>query len=350
MISDGRPGHYRQSEGIVAAMKRRRSVELHRIELRTHFSIPKGFVPKIAKRMAPSIFLRHIHGIDPRKLSKPDIIISAGAMTLGANVALARIWGVPNVFSGSTRGFPLDRFSLVLTPYASVGGPPNVLAGPKPTPFDPDTIPSGRKLQNPNDMRGTRVSILVGGPTEYAEFGSEDWVRLAHLIKALVAELNCRITIVTSPRTPDQAYASLTPLTNREHGTVSLIDFRKEGAGSIEPALDCDVILVTRDSMSMITEAALSRRPVIALEPQHVRPHRDDEAVADLVRSHLLGIFSLREVSAKGLAIAAAALVPLVENHLDRLAEVVDRLVSPVKAALEYPQSRVQFAQLLPTP
>ena len=342
MISDGRPGHYRQSEGIVAAMKRRRCVELRRIELRTRFSIPKAFVSKIAKRMPPSLFLRSIHGIDSRKLSKPDIVVSAGATTLGANLALSQIWGVPNVFSGSTRGFSLDRFSLVLTPYSSVGGPPNVLAGPKPTPIDPDTIPSGRKLQDPNDMRGARISILIGGPTEYAKFGPKDWARLVQLIEALAEEFSCRITIVTSPRTPDQAYASLTPLANRADGTVSLIDFRKEGAGSIGTALDCDVILVTRDSMSMITEAALSRRPVIALEPQLVHAHRDDEGVADLVRSHLLGILPLQEVSAKGLAIAAAALVPLVENHLDRLAEAVDRLVSPVKAALVFPQSTEQ--------
>lgn len=339
MISDGRPGHYRQSEGVVAAIKRRRPVELRRIELKTRFCIPKHFVPKIAKRMPPSLFLRSVHGIDYRRLSKPDIIISAGAKTLGVNVALARIWGVPNVFSGSTRGFSLDRFSLVLTPYSSVGEPPKILAGPKPTPIDPDTIPSGRNLQETKDMRGARVSILIGGPTEYAKFGPSDWARLVQLIEALAEEFSCQITIVTSPRTPDQAYASLTPLVNRANGAVSLIDFRKEGAGSIGAAFDCDVVLVTRDSMSMITEAALSRRPVIALEPQRVHAHRDDEAVADLVKSHLLHVVPLKEVSAKGLAIAAAALVPLVENHLDRLGEAVDRLISPGKTAFEFHQS-----------
>src|SRR5690606_6956686 len=122
----------------------------------------------------------------------PGMIVSSGGPTLGANVALSALWGVPNVFSGSTRGYPLTAFRLVLTPYASAATGPNVVAGPKPTPFDPDAVPAPRPLRTRDDMHGARVSLLIGGPTPYAAFDAEDWSRLAALVATLVSEWRCR--------------------------------------------------------------------------------------------------------------------------------------------------------------
>ncbi len=323
LISDGRPGHYRQSEGVVAALRRRGPIELDRIELGMRSFMPRGLVPKVARLLPPSLFLRLVHGLDQVDLPKPSMIVSAGGMTLGANVGLARIWSIPNIFCGSTRGFPLDGFSLVLTPYASQGGRHNVVAAPKPTPFDPDGHPPPRALKTLDDMRGARVSVLVGGPTPYADFGTDDWARLGTLVEALVQEWSCVVTIVTSPRTPESAYDFLAPVADQFRGLVSLIDFRSVGPGSIEAALNCDLVLITSDSMSMMNEAALSRRPAIALAPQKVHPNRDDEAVAGLVASKWLAVLSLPAANARAIAGAAAGLTPIAENHLDRLAQVI---------------------------
>ena len=103
LISDGRPGHYRQSEGVVAALKRRGAVAVDRIELKTRVPLPKGFIPKLG-RVLPARSVLRLHGIDADAVPRPDLIVSSGGATLGANVALAKILGVPNVFSGSTRG------------------------------------------------------------------------------------------------------------------------------------------------------------------------------------------------------------------------------------------------------
>ncbi len=323
LISDGRPGHYRQSEGVVAALRRRGPVDVDRIELRTPLPIPKGLIPKLGRVLPAAWLLKIVHGLDPGGFEKPDVIVSSGGATVGANVALSRIWGVANVFSGSTRGFPLSAFRLVLTPYASVAVAPNVVAGPKPTPFDPDRVPLPRGLATREDMRGARVSVLIGGPTPYADFGAEDWARLAALVEALAVGWGCRVTIVTSPRTPEQAYARLTPLLERSAGAVSLIDFRTAGPGSIEAAFDCELILITSDSMSMMTEAAVSRRPAIALAPEKVRPNKDDEAVEGLVAARWLTVLPLAGTDAGALVEATLALRPIDRNHLDRLADLL---------------------------
>lgn len=324
LISDGRPGHYRQSEGVVAALNRRGPVAVDRIELKTRLPLPKGFVPKLG-RLLPSRCVLRLHGIDPIAIPRPDIIVSSGGATLGANVALAKILGVPNVFSGSTRGFPLDGFSLVLTPYASAARPPVVVAGAKPTPFDPDRSLPPRAIATADAMHGARVSLLVGGPTPPADFKSADWARVAALVGDLIEHWACRVTIATSPRTPDEAYAALQSAIGRGAGAVSMIDYRTAGPGSIDAAFDCDVMLVTADSMSMMTEAALSRRPAIALAPEIMRPHRDDEAVAGLVAERWLAVLPLADLDAQRLAATVAGLKPIAENHLDRLASLVTR-------------------------
>ena len=323
LISDGRPGHYRQSEGVVASLSRRGPIVVDRLEIGLRLPLPKALVPKLGRLLPPGWFLPAVHGVAPGRMEKPDIIVSAGGATLAAHVGLARVWNVANVFSGSTRGFALDRFRLVLTPYASVAEPPKVVAGPQPTPFDPDRVPFPRPIQSTADMRGARVSILIGGPTWYAAFEPDDWRRLASLAEALVEKLGCRLTIVTSPRTPSAAYDHVLPLAGKLAGAVSLIDFRTAGPGSIERSFDCDLVLVTSDSMSMMTEAALSRRPAVALVPDKVKPARDDEAVAGLVAERWLATLPLASADADGLASLAASLEPLDGNHLDRLAAVV---------------------------
>lgn len=323
LISDGRPGHYRQSEGVVAAVARRRAVSVQRLDLETRGIIPKGLIPKLGRLLPPALFLRLVHGLAPARVAPSDLIVSSGGSTLGANVALARLTRTPNVFSGSTRGFPLDAFYLVLTPYPSVARPPVVVAGAKPTPFDPDRVPAPRALHAPDDLRNARISLLVGGPTSVADFQDGDWDRLARLVGELAATWQCRVTIVTSPRTPDAAYARLTPLVGAPGGSVALIDYRTAGPGSIERAFDCDAVLITSDSMSMMTEASLSRRPAIALAPAVTRAHRDDEAVAGLVEARWLAVVPMASADAVGIAAAAAALAPMTENHLDRLAALV---------------------------
>lgn len=323
LISDGRPGHFRQSEGVVAAIERRRPVVLDRLQLALRVPLSKGLVTRLGWVLPPPRYLSWLYGLDANQLEKPDMIVSTAGTTIGANVSLARIWGVPNVFCGSTRGYSLKRFHLVLTPYASVARPPKLVAAPKPGPFNPEGIPPPRPLRSLEDFRGARISLLVGGPTPYCHFGSQDWVRLAELIETLVAQRGCAVTIVTSRRTPDEAYERLMPLVKRPGGGVAVIDYRIKGPGSIEASFDCDLILVTSDSMSMMTEAALSRRPAIALAPRKVGPHRDDEAVAGFVAAKRLRVLPLATTDAAALAAATLALEPSAENYLDPLADIV---------------------------
>lgn len=326
ILSDGRPGHYRQSEGIVAALRRHIVITEHRIELKNRLRLPKAMVPKLARRLPPSTALRLLYGIAANDVEPPSLIVSAGGLALGANFALARILGVPNIVCGATRGFALDGFSLILTDDPSEAGPPNVRLGPKPATFDPDTLPApADDLTRP----ALHIGVLVGGATATSAFRSDDWERLVRLLDALITQTDATITLATSPRTPPEAYAAIESLAAAVGENLSLIDFRATGPGSLGPALATDLLLVTSDSMTMMTEAALSRRPAIALRPQTFAPTRDDGAIDWLVAQHWLAVRDIAHTNIDELIETAISLKPMTENHLDLLARSVIPLLRP---------------------
>jgi len=343
LLSDGRPGHYRQSEGVIAAIERHRPVSVTRLELKSRLPLPKAMIPKLSRRLPPRVGLKLLYAIDANTVPRPDLIVSAGGMTLGANVGLARTLATANVFCGAIRGFPIDAFGLVLTDNPSeVGipevGPPkdqsagglpprtlpsNVRVGPKPATFDPDTLPPPAPLVNNIETADIHVGLLVGGATDSADFEASDWQALAMLVQKLITEQLCHITIVTSPRTPPAAYTAFEKTIASFAGNCTLVDFRQTGPGSIDKALASDILLVTSDSMSMMTEAALSQRPAIALRPARTAPTRDDAAIAWLTAQGWLAILNIADTSTEALFSTARALRPMTENHLDRLAGFV---------------------------
>src|SRR5262245_47915202 len=105
LLSDGRPGHSNLSEGIAAAVARRRTIEIHRIEVRRGRWPGRVAAALANAKVPPHRILRHVYKQDADTLPHADLIISAGAETLAANVAAARLKGIPNIFYGSLRQF-----------------------------------------------------------------------------------------------------------------------------------------------------------------------------------------------------------------------------------------------------
>lgn len=324
LLSDGRPGHFRQSEAIATALGRSRTVTVERIELTIRRGVPKALVPRLARLLPPALFLRAVHGLDATAMRRPDVIVSAGGSTLGANAAMARLLGAPNVFCGSVRGLDPRSFALILLPYPSAAAIERVKVLPKPTSLDPDRLPKPRPIAVAADLAGARACILIGGPTPSAAFDWEDWAGIARLIATLVSDRGMTVTLVTSRRTPAEAYRAIDDLVARAPAGIAFVDYRATGAGSIDQAIgSADLVFVTADSMSMMTEAALSRRPAIALLPRKRGPHRDDEAVRLLETRRLLATAAIASLKSDDLPALIGGLVPMATNHLDELAEVV---------------------------
>ncbi len=321
ILSDGRPGHFRQSEAIAAALARRREVTFEKVALPLRRWIPRALLTRLARLLPPALFLKLAHGMSGSDFPQADLIVSAGAATFGANVALAQLRGVPNVIAGSLRGIDPHRVSLTLLPYRRALDLPNHALLPKPAAIDPDDLPAARPWPGLTQANGYRIGVLLGGPTRDAKFEDADWEKLAALLREIGQSEKLALVVATSPRTPEPAYAALADIA-KEPG-VEFIDFRTSGPGSAGPVFACDAVLVTLDSMSMITEAVLAQRPVIALVPNTAPRGADAEAIDTFEEQKRLVRMPLETASLQAVDAALSTIEPMTENHLDQLADTI---------------------------
>ena len=221
ILSDQRPGHYHLSEGIASALASRFQVKVNRLSVRRGRwpgAVLAGFVNA---GIAPSLVLSRVYGVSPRAIPEADLVVSAGAETLAANAAVARLRGVPNIFYGSLRYFSHRHFSLVLTSYqrqvrhhnqVMVLKPSAVTAAASPL----DDLACNRAVglsQSGRFSAGQTVALLVGGDGGGASYGREDWFRLEEFIAAARRDLGVRWQVTNSRRTPDDVSDRLAAMT-----------------------------------------------------------------------------------------------------------------------------------------
>lgn len=276
ILSDGRPGHFNLSEGIAAAIARRGAVEVQRIEVRRG-GWPGAIVAGLASaRFSASTMLQSIHGVDARALAPVDIVVSAGAETLAANIWCARALNAQNVFYGSLRLFRPQDFSLVLTSYARNANRPRHALTLKPSAFDIDRLASGAVTRSKPPRW---IAALIGGPAGPIRFTDKDWSGLLDFMVAMTDRQGVRWLVSNSRRTPIDISDRLAGLAAIEGGPIArYIDVRSPAA---RPLLDlfetADAVVCTADSSSMISEAIWARLPVLAVSPD-VCPLTADEA------------------------------------------------------------------------
>lgn len=319
LLSDGIAGHFRQSEGIVAALSRRHAVDLVRIELPRH---PAPFLRllSLATRFLPGRLPLHpyLGTDDPGPL---DVIVSAGGRTLPANVELARRHPeARNVFSGSPRAFGADAFSLVLLSYPAP--PEKGVYVLKPTALDPDSLPPPRRREG--EDAPFSIGVLIGGPTAVCRYEDAEWDRLLSLVATLAETPGISLIPVTSRRTPPNWCDDVLAMAKGRPGIERVIDFRAAGTGSIADAFATDALLVTADSMSMVTEGVAARRPVALLQPARMKASRDTATMDDLEsRGRIARVPLAQEPRVDAVLDALAACRPMTENHLERLAAIL---------------------------
>lgn len=324
ILSDGRPGHYHLSEGIAAALARRRPIEIAR------FGVSRGRWPGgvaaglVNSGIATARIMKWLSGLDVAEAPAADVIVSAGAETLAPNVLLARARQVPNIFYGSLRSFRPEDFALVLTSYARNAGRPRHALALKPSAADPDAVrpDAARRRAGPIATLG----LLVGGASGTFRYGPEDWRGLLALIDETHGRLGIRWLVSNSRRTDTDFSDALAERAADPSGPiVRFVDVRRAGAGTLREIFAAsDAIAVTDDSSSMISEAIWMRLPVVGLQPRTSR-HPPDEQI---YRDWLAGNGWCRSRPIDGLTPddlvqTLTALTPLDQNPLDSLADLL---------------------------
>ena len=234
LFSDGRPGHEKQSRGVVEALRNYIDAE-----------VSERRVERLGPGRHGISHLRYLLSLDtcPDLGEGIDLVIGTGSQTHIPVLSAARRYGAKAVVCMSPPIHLINRFDLCCVPiHDELGDGDNIFrtVGPPNT-----AVPSSRHDRD-------RALILIGGRDET----SHEWssVRLVEDIAKLLAE-DKRWTISTSPRTPEDTEMLIRDQI-RDREDISFQPYSLTPPGWVEEQYRInETVWITADSVSMVYEA-----------------------------------------------------------------------------------------------
>jgi uncharacterized protein len=325
-LADTRPGHYHLAEGVIAALKRLRPVEVTRIFVERRWIVPTRWLRwRInSKGFYPPRMLRMSYRIDADTLPKADLVISAGGETQMPNICVTRLLGVPNIFCGSLlRGLDAENFSLIISSYERDSVSPRHFVTLKPSAIDPDAL--GRPAHLPRygpEHRPSLAGLLIGGNAGPFRYRLDEWERLLDFAGEVSKAWGTRWLVSTSRRTPHRVGDRIAQLASDRSVVSRFIDYRSAGPGTLpEVFASAEVIVCTEDSSTMVSEAVSARLPVVGVAPKAHRFTEEETAYRDfLIRQGWCRVLPIAALAPERFAAALAEIEPIRGNPLDALA------------------------------
>lgn len=273
ILSEGSPGHVSQSLGLTAAIADMVPVQIHQLETRPQFGgLGRALVRHLrmgkSGRPLPDPFLLGKLALtpDPASLPKPDLIVSSGGKSVFAARSLAVRHRVPFVFLGERKPYPPQWFHTVFTPSALETAACDIRMDIIPTKISPELVRDAAAAWT-DKPTGRLWAVLIGGSSRSHRYQTSEWEQLAADMAALARQHGIRWLVTTSRRTGKEIENLL-----REKLPPEVIadavwwchEPRKKLAAYLGAA---ERLWVTQDSVSMVTEAASTGKPVVVIRP-----------------------------------------------------------------------------------
>ena len=283
ILSDNKPGHYKQSLGIVEKLPEPETEWLTvGFRRKWHDNLLRVFMSIFGGTLLPTSLIHTLlrwsltaETYNALTVLRPaDIILSTGSSVAAVNLLLGRLLGAKTVTCRRPSPLGVRNFDLAILPMFSWHGKrdkDNVCKTVGvPNPISPDTLNSEQKRLIPklNLPDCPRIGLLIGGADRHETITSADAEQLSEICKTIATEMNAQILVTTSRRTPSEVTAHLASTLKHSAWCPLFIepDTSSELADPYQAILALsDLLIVTADSFSMVCEAASSGRPVIVL-------------------------------------------------------------------------------------
>ncbi|MEM7540145.1 MAG: ELM1/GtrOC1 family putative glycosyltransferase [Pseudomonadota bacterium] len=283
-LTDGKPGHGRQSEGLVNALATRLPITALDVDVQG---------------------LRTLANTLPR----PDLVVGCGRQ------CQIPLWRAGRRFSARTvylmrPQLPIRCFDLCLIPRHD-GVPERdgviITDGPLNT------------ITNADESRAPFGMILIGGPSKHFAWDPEG---LRQAVAKITGDQTLRWELANSRRTPELTSHQLGDLVN---DNVRFFDHHRTDSDWLPSRLQrAQTVWVSQDSMSMVYEALSGGAQVGVLPVPTRRPGRVVNAINDLVKRGLIDYYR----PDRGPAPSTARRLPL--NESGRCAElIIERWLRP---------------------
>ena len=283
ILSDEKPGHYKQSLGIVQKMS---EYQVEWLEIQFHakwrdnllrvFMCIFGGIPLsvsfIHTLLRSSLTASTYNSV--LQIRDVDVILSTGSSVAAINLLLGKILRAKTVTCRRPSPVGIRHFDLAILPMLSWKrgkGRGNVCKTiGVPNPISPDALNAEQtKLEQKLNLPDCpRIGILVGGTDRHETITIADAERLSEICKTIAKKMNGQIFVTTSRRTPSDVAAHLVSTVKPADWCPTFIepDTPSELNDPYQAILALsDLLIVTADSFSMVCEAASSGRKVIIL-------------------------------------------------------------------------------------
>jgi len=294
ILHDGRIGHLRQSQSVARAFER----ELHSRGLKSsvqevsvgYRSMFWKYVLLAAAFCAHCLSRRMINRILHRGLSaealagvlseKPDCVVSCGSYSAAVNVLLAKEHQCVNIGILKQSVLPANRFSVVILPQHDhprdvrpnervivTKGAPNLIDKEYLSVQVEGLLKRFSHLKLRNKLK---IGVLIGGDTRDYEL-SEQLMRIVLAqIKDAAQALDADILLTTSRRTSAKVEQILMRELKKDARCQLLIIANRENvAEAVGGILGLsDILVVSGDSISMVSEAASSGKRLVVFPVQ----------------------------------------------------------------------------------
>jgi len=270
VLSDGRPGHYNQSLAVADAVEEIESAEVRVMEVKvkksTKYLLRMMLNSNIGRKwlqqvMRPEMISWFYDGYVYEE--KPDIVISSGKDTSMLNALLGLMYGVKTLFIGNPKKLDHRLFTAVLT-LIDLGFDNQVVLDVAPTRRyrgDIETFCKEHRL----DPHATYYTLLIGGDGSGYRYSEKEYEKLIDLVNHTKEDVKWLVT--TSRRTPLEMEMQM----QKKMNTAMFVAYNQKPQKVIGAFLALsDVVFVTEESASMVSEAVASGKKVVTLVPEVV--------------------------------------------------------------------------------
>lgn len=357
ILNDSKPGHLNQSLGFVEALRQARRVGEEDLSGFVEFVVlePEYRTGPRKKILQAAVFLFGKEAPFRRRLLRaaltqksyeelmtqaPDIVVSCGSrhaavnlLAAGENFARSAVILKPLE--------PLRFFDAAIVPrHDKIAPTGNIfVTETAPSPIKREEVAAaGRRLMLElpavSGCRGPRVGLLVGGDVEGVVFDREIFEKVLQAVLRYRAEEKGVLLATTSRRTPGWAEALLKIRLSDMAACPLLVIANEANRADIVAGIlgSADRVVVSGESMSMVSEAVLSGKPVSVFIPSanHSLKPRHRAFLEGLEKRRLIVIVdpgTIYQNLKSQAASANGALVSVLESDRQALAAAAQKLL-----------------------
>jgi mitochondrial fission protein ELM1 len=255
LLTEGAHGMISQVEGLASAMNA--TFDHKTVKLKNIFKfIPPKFSPK-----SKSVF--NFSELTKSSNPLPDYLISCGRKSVIPNIVLKSYF--KNFYNHNIKNIHIqdpkissDNFDYIIVPEHD-------------NPLEGNNIirsvgalhyVTEKEVENSNHEEKLVVCIILGGPNKYYLFSENEIEKFIFNITQAKNNIT-KINIIGSRRTPPQLFENIKKKFNTN---IFNYDFSLKKENYLKLMSEASHIVVTSDSISMISEAAITGKPIYVAE------------------------------------------------------------------------------------